>query len=190
MSESTTRDQLAKLAAVLHVPTERIDYLSAVGGERLAVLREQIVAALHTRYPAEYRRYSALAGRVPLRYSLPLATRILPPRILGRSLSTVLLAGQSDASLALLAQIDPVIVADAAPFIDPAVVGELAQWASPELIHGVMEELMARNDFDTADLFVDSVIGQVMTGTPAPATARPAPARGLRARLGRFRRRA
>ncbi|WP_228000218.1 hypothetical protein [Nocardia australiensis] len=186
MSEKMTRDQLEKLAAALHVPSTRIEYLSSLGGERLAVLCEEILRVLHTRYPREYRRYSALAQRVPLRFGLPLAIRVLPPRILGRALSAGLLDGRSDASLAMLSAIDPAVVASTAPFLNPAVVGRLAEFASPELISGVMAELMARNDFDTADLFVDTFTSHIMTGgRPAAAAAKPegVPARGVRGLL-------
>lgn len=187
MTEKMIRDQLEKLAAALHVPSSRIEYLSFLSGEQLAVLREEIVRVLHTRYPREYRRFSVLARRVPLRFALPLATRVLPPRILGRSLSAGLLDGRSAASLAMLSTIDPVVVADAAPFLNPAVVGRLAELASPELISGVMTELMARNDFDTADLFVDIFTSYVMTSggqVRAPA-AKPemVPVRGFRSLL-------
>ncbi|WP_433193903.1 hypothetical protein ACQP1G_34670 [Nocardia sp. CA-107356] len=188
MTDRATSIQLTKLADALHVPIERIEYLGVIGGEHLAALHEQVVNNLRSRYPGEYQRYSALGRQVPMRLAVPFATRVLPPRLLGRSIGGELLDGRTDKSLAVLSNIDPVVVADAAPYMNPAVVGRLAEIAAPELISGVMGELLARKDFDTADLFVDYVTEFFMAAEePAGDSDARQPRRGLLRRLRRKR---
>ncbi|MET8876175.1 hypothetical protein [Nocardia sp. NPDC004604] len=188
MTDRVTSIHLTKLAHALHVPIERIEYLGVLGGEHLAALHEQVVSNLRSRYPTEYQRYSALGRRVPLRLAVPFATRVLPPRLLGRSIGSELLDGRTDKSLAILSNIDPVVVADAAPYMNPAVVGRLAEIAAPELISGVIAELMARKDFDTADLFVDYVTEFFMAAEePVGDSDARRPRRGLLRRLWRKR---
>ncbi|MGV9614377.1 hypothetical protein [Nocardia xishanensis] len=188
MTDRATSIQLTKLAAALHVPIERIEYLGMLGGDHLAALQERVVSTLRSRYPGEYQRYSALGRRVPMRLAVPFATRVLPPRLLGRSIGGELLDRRTDKSLGVLSNIDPVVVADAAPYMNPAVVGRLAEIAAPELIRDVMEELLARKDFDTADLFVDFVTEFFMAAEqPAAESDARQPRRSLLRRLGRRR---
>lgn len=190
MTDRGTRIQLRKIADALHVPVESVEYLEPLGGEHLAVLRERIVNTLYERYPAEYQRYSRMGRRVPIRVAVPFAIRVLPPRLLGRSLGSELLEGRAEVAMAMLSSIDPEVFCDAAPYINPAAVGLLVDTAPPELMAGVMNELMERKDFGTADLFVDYVTGQLLDpvettpGAVAPPRGR---LRGLLRRLGRKR---
>lgn len=186
MSDRGTRIQLQKIADALHVPVEDVEYLSPLGGEHLAVLRERIVDTLYERYPVQYQRYSRMGRRVPIRIAVPFAIRVLPPRLLGRSLGSELLEGRAEVAMAMLSSIEAEVFCNAAPYINPAAVGLLVESAPPELMAGVMNELMERKDFDTADLFVDYVTGQLMN--PAETTGDAiAPPRGrLRGLLRRF----
>ncbi|MFE6864589.1 hypothetical protein [Nocardia sp. NPDC057668] len=162
MSERATRIQLGKLADALHVDAARIDYLEALDAEDLSELRDRLVATLHERYAVEYARLTRIGRLAPLRVAVPLATGVLPPRLLGRSLSAALLDNRTDRSMSMLSKIDPVAVADAAPFMNPKVMGEVAERADPELLGAVMDELLARKDFATADLFADYAAAMFM----------------------------
>ncbi|MGX1805089.1 hypothetical protein ACWIGI_05190 [Nocardia sp. NPDC055321] len=177
MSDRANRIQVGKLAEALHVEPERLDYLEQLDAQDLSDLRDRVVAHLHDRYAVEYGRLTRIGRLAPLRVAVPLATGVLPPRLLGRSLSAQLLDNRTERSIALLAGIDAVAVADAAPFMNPKVMGEVAERADPELLGAVMDELMARKDFATADLFADYAAAMFMTPESSVDTAVVAPPR-------------
>lgn len=171
MSDRANRIQLGKLAEALHVETDRLDYLEQLDAQDLSDLRDLVVAYLHERYAVEYARLTRIGRLAPLRVAVPLATTVLPPRLLGRSLSAQLLDNRTERSMTLLSGIDAAAVADAAPFMNPKVMGEVAERADPELLGAVMDELLARKDFATADLFADYAAAMFMTPESAVDTA-------------------
>ncbi|MET9487042.1 hypothetical protein [Nocardia sp. NPDC006630] len=184
MTERATQIQLRKVAEALQVDPVRIAYLEQAGAEELSALRDRLVAHLHDRYAVEYGRITRLGQLAPLRVAVPLATGILPPRLLGRSLSAALLDNRTERSMSMLSQLDPVLVADAAPYMNPRVMGEVAERADPSLLAAVLDELLARKDFATADLFADYATAMFMAPESAVALAvAPAPAPSRRYRI-------
>ncbi|MBF6357787.1 hypothetical protein IU449_25135 [Nocardia higoensis] len=181
MTDRATARQLARLSAALHVPVERLDHLAALDIEDLAVLTDRVLARLHARYAARYRRLYRLGRRFPQRRAVPFAVRLLPPRLLGRVI-TAALSDEHDVDTAAesLNSIDPTVIADAAPFIDPAAIGRAAHLTSSEVVGEVMAELLRRQDFATADLFVDYMTAHMN----APATEPAVPAAPTPRRLG------
>ncbi|MCP2294155.1 hypothetical protein APR11_000559 [Nocardia amikacinitolerans] len=173
MSDRATATQLRKLAVLLHVPVERIDYLEPLGAREIAALREHIARYLHGRYPESYRRIIRLGRLAPPRMGVPFATRVLPPRMLGRALSGGVLAGRGAKSTAMLTGVRPEVLADAAPYLDPAVIATLLEITPPDVVGGVVNELMTREDFDTADLFADQLTGLLMSAQQSTAPAPP-----------------
>ncbi|WP_157101409.1 hypothetical protein [Nocardia shimofusensis] len=179
MTDRATARQLARLSAALHVPVERLDHLAVLGAEDLAVLTDRVLARLHVRYAARYRRLYRLGRRFPQRRAVPFAVRLLPPRLLGRVITAALTDEHGLESAARsLNSIDPTVIADAAPFIDPAAIGRAAHLSSGEVVGEVMAELLRRQDFATADLFVDYMTAQLATPAPEPQVpAAPVPRR-------------
>lgn len=188
MTDRATARQLARLSEALHVPVEQLDHLGALGAEDLAELTDRVLARLHVRYAERYRRLYRIGRRLPQRWAVPFAVRLLPPRMLGRVVTAALSDERGlETGARALNSIAPATIADAAPFIDPAAIGRAAHLSSGEMIAEVMAELLRRQDFATADLFVDYMTAQL--AAPAPAEP-PAPApRRLGDRLTAFVRR-
>ncbi|MFB7716599.1 hypothetical protein [Nocardia sp. NPDC056100] len=156
MSDALT-EELHRLAHILHVPPDRVEHLAQLGYEHVFALRQRVTITLADRYAHDYRRLRLYRRFIPLRLSLPLAAKILPPRLIGRAASSVVDARDMERALQVLARLDPAVVADAAPYMDPRTIARFAHLAPPALVNGLMLELLARKDFSTADLFVDFV---------------------------------
>ncbi|MET7768408.1 SAM-dependent methyltransferase [Nocardia sp. NPDC005366] len=155
MTERVVREEIDKLAELLHVPAERVQHLAHLGYDNLLALRQRVTTSLADKYDEEHRRLRLYRRSVPLRVAVPLAAKILPPRLIGRAAASALDDSEMERALRVLSGMDPGLVADAAPYIDPRVIARFAHLAPPALVHGLMMELLRRNDFSTADLFAD-----------------------------------
>ncbi|HLS76838.1 MAG TPA: hypothetical protein VK083_08635 [Nocardia sp.] len=181
MTDPATERQLRRLAELLHVDVDRVEFLAPLGARELAVLREHTARDLHRRYPRAYRRIIRMGRLAPMRLAAPFATRVLPPRMLGRAISGGVLTGRTERAAALIGRLPPELLADLAPYLDPAIITTLLDITPPELLGGVVNELMAREDYDTADLFAAQFTAALTGGAPAPGVPRSAERpRGLR----------
>ncbi|MEV5834778.1 hypothetical protein [Nocardia sp. NPDC052112] len=153
MTDLVTRAQLVLLARTLDVPVERLAHLDRLGADQLHELQQRMARVIFDDHTATFTRLSKLMPIIPLRISIPLVQRVVPPMMGGRAAGAVGIEHPKRAADALR-MLDPKYAADCAPYIDPHTVGRLAEVAPPEPVVQVANELMRRKDYVTAGPFL------------------------------------
>ncbi|MCZ8379359.1 hypothetical protein O6P37_10825 [Mycobacterium sp. CPCC 205372] len=153
MSDPLVDHEINELAVVTQVPVDRIGYLAVLGADDLHILRKAVTIKLHERYSADYRRLGLMVRFMPKRIAARIGVKLLPPRILGRAAGPVF-HSRTGRTLAKMSDIPPEVIAEAAPFMDPRTIGRVAAeipTSSRELVNGIMDELIRRDDLATID---------------------------------------
>ncbi|WP_433683941.1 hypothetical protein [Nocardia sp. CA-119907] len=153
MSDLVTRAQLILLARTLHVPAERLAHLERLGAEHLHELQQRMAAIIFDQHAETFARISTLVPVIPLSISMPLVQRIVPPMMAGRAAGAVGVEHPKKAA-ETVALLDTSYAADCAPYLDPTMVGQLADVAPPEPIVHILNELLRRRDYVTAGPFL------------------------------------
>ncbi|MFQ6331829.1 hypothetical protein ACLMAL_37720 [Nocardia sp. CWNU-33] len=149
MTDLVTKAQINLLARTLHVQAESLAHLEKLGAEQLHDLQERMAGIIFDQNNAIFERLSALVPIVPLRISLPLVTRVVPPTMAGRAAGAVGVDHPKKAAEAV-GMLDVCYAADCAPFMDPRSVGQLADVAPPGPVIRITNELLRRGDYITA----------------------------------------
>jgi hypothetical protein len=153
MSDPLVDHEIAELAVVTQVPVERISYLAELSADDLHILRKAVTIKLHEEYSADYRRLGLMVRFMPKRLAAKIGVKLLPPRILGRAAGPVFRT-RTGRTLAKMTDIPPEVIAEAAPYMDPRTIGRVAAeipTSSRELVNGIMDELIRRDDLATID---------------------------------------
>ncbi|WP_433733230.1 hypothetical protein ACQP0C_13300 [Nocardia sp. CA-129566] len=153
MSDLVTRAQLILLARTLHVPVQRLAHLERLGAEHLHELQQRMAAIIFDQHAETFARISKLVPIIPLSISMPLVQRIVPPMMAGRAAGAVGVEHPKKAA-ETVALLDTSYAADCAPYLDPTMVGQLADVAPPEPIVHILNELLRRRDYVTAGPFL------------------------------------
>ncbi|WP_067687031.1 hypothetical protein [Nocardia jejuensis] len=169
MTDLVTRAQLILLARTLHVPVERLAHLEKLGPHRLHELQERMSGTLFDQHGPVFERISKLVPLIPLRISLPIVQRMVPPAMTGRAAGAV---GVQHRKVAVDAvqRMEVNYAADCAPYLDPRTVGQLADDAPAEPVIAIINELLRRRDYITAGPFLayatPELVAAVEAGVP------------------------
>ncbi|WP_329405297.1 hypothetical protein OG563_25850 [Nocardia vinacea] len=155
MSDLVTGAQIVLLSRTLHAPVERLAHLERLGSENLHELQERLAGLIFDQHNETFERISKLVPIIPLRISMPLVQRLVPPMMTGRAAGAVGVDHPKKAA-ETVAMLAPAYVADCAPYMDPRTVGQLAAVAPPEPIVRILNEMLARKDYITAGPFLDA----------------------------------
>ncbi|MEV5836964.1 hypothetical protein [Nocardia sp. NPDC052112] len=155
MSDLVTGAQIVLLSRTLHAPVERLAHLERLGSENLHELQERLAGLIFDQHNETFERISKLVPIIPLRISMPLVQRLVPPMMTGRAAGAVGVDHPKKAA-ETVAMLAPPYVADCAPYMDPRTVGQLAGVAPPEPIVRILNEMLARKDYITAGPFLDA----------------------------------
>lgn len=155
MSDLVTGAQIVLLSRTLHTPVERLAHLERLGSANLHELQERLAGLIFDQHNETFERISKLVPIIPLRISMPLVQRIVPPMMTGRAAGAVGVDHPKKAA-ETVAMLAPGYVADCAPYMDPRTVGQLAEVAPPEPIVRILNEMLARKDYITAGPFLDA----------------------------------
>lgn len=155
MSDLVTGAQIVLLSRTLHAPVERLAHLERLGSENLHELQERLAGLIFDQHNETFERISKLVPIIPLRISMPLVQRLVPPMMTGRAAGAVGVDHPKKAA-ETVAMLAPGYVADCAPYMDPRTVGQLAEVAPPEPIVRILNEMLARKDYITAGPFLDA----------------------------------
>ncbi|MFI6365638.1 hypothetical protein ACIBG0_23100 [Nocardia sp. NPDC050630] len=155
MSDLVTGAQIVLLSRTLHAPVERLAHLERLGSENLHELQERLAGLIFDQHNETFERISKLVPIIPLRISMPLVQRLVPPMMTGRAAGAVGVDHPKKAA-ETVAMLAPAYVADCAPYMDPRTVGQLAEVAPPEPIVRILNEMLARKDYITAGPFLDA----------------------------------
>ncbi|WP_454199300.1 hypothetical protein [Nocardia sp. Marseille-Q1738] len=153
MNDAHIRHELEEIAHVMQVPVESLEYLSGLDVDDLHVFRKAVVAYLHERYSADYRRLGIAVRFLPKRMATRMGIEYLPPRIMGRS-AGVAFKRRPGRIMSKMSSLPPATIAEAAPFMDPRTLGNVAlviPTESRQLVNGIMDELIRRDDLGTLD---------------------------------------
>ncbi|WP_063043106.1 hypothetical protein [Nocardia pseudovaccinii] len=155
MSDLVTGAQIVLLSRTLHAPVERLAHLERLGSENLHELQDRLAGLIFDQHNETFERISKLVPIIPLRISMPLVQRLVPPMMTGRAAGAVGVDHPKKAA-ETVAMLAPAYVADCAPYMDPRTVGQLAEVAPPEPIVRILNEMLARKDYITAGPFLDA----------------------------------
>ncbi|NNH69123.1 hypothetical protein HLB23_04425 [Nocardia uniformis] len=153
MTDLVVRAQLVLLARTLHVPVERVAHLERLGAQRLHELQDRMSGTLFDQHNPIFERISSLVPIIPLRISIPIVQRLVPPVMTGRAAGAVGVQHPKKAADAV-GLLDVAYAADCAPYLDPRTVGQLADVAPPEPVVRIVNELLSRRDYITAGPFL------------------------------------
>ncbi|MEU0545802.1 hypothetical protein ABZ319_38605 [Nocardia sp. NPDC005978] len=153
MSDLVTRAQLTLLSRTLHVPVERLGHLEKLGARRLHELQENAARVIFDRHAAVFSRLTLLVPIVPLSISIPLVQKVVPPVMAGRAAGALGVEHPRKAVEATT-MLEPAYAAQAAPFMDPHAVGQLAEIAPPAPVVAIVNEILRRGDYVTAGPFL------------------------------------
>lgn len=153
MTDLLVRAQLVLLARTLHVPVERLAHLERLGPQRLHELQERMSDKLFEQHNPVFDRIATLVPIIPLRISIPIVQRLVPPVMTGRAAGAVGVQYPKKAADAV-GLLDVQYAADCAPYLDPRTVGQLADVAPPEPVVRIVNELLNRRDYVTAGPFL------------------------------------
>ena len=165
-TDLVSRAQIILLARTLHVEVEELQHLERLGAEHLNALREQISNVIFDDHAAIFKRVSALVPIVPLPIAMPIVQKMVPPMMAGRAAGAIGLAHPNKAAQALTLVKVP-YAAEAAPYMDPRAVVQLATVAPPGPVVDIANELLARRDYATAGLFVDAATPELIKAVEA-----------------------
>ncbi|WP_433623765.1 hypothetical protein [Nocardia sp. CA-120079] len=155
MSDLVTGAQIVLLSRTLHAPVEQLAHLERLGSENLHELQDRLAGLIFDQHNETFERISKLVPIIPLRISMPLVQRLVPPMMTGRAAGAVGVDHPKKAA-ETVAMLAPAYVADCAPYMDPRTVGQLAEVAPPEPIVRILNEMLARKDYITAGPFLDA----------------------------------
>lgn len=154
MSDLVTHAQLVLLARTLHVPVERIAYLERLGDEHLHELVQRFSARIYEYHGEMFKRIGRLIPIIPLRISLPLVQRVVPPMMTGRAAGAVGV-DYPDAAAETLTMLKTEYAADCTPYVDPRALGELGDIMASDPLVAILNEILARKDYVTAGPFLE-----------------------------------
>ncbi|WP_433599322.1 hypothetical protein ACQPXH_27240 [Nocardia sp. CA-135953] len=155
MSDLVTGAQIVLLSRTLHAPVEQLAHLERLGSENLHELQDRLAGLIFDQHNEMFERISKLVPIIPLRISMPLVQRLVPPMMTGRAAGAVGVDHPKKAA-ETVAMLAPAYVADCAPYMDPRTVGQLAEVAPPEPVVRILNEMLARKDYITAGPFLDA----------------------------------
>lgn len=153
MTDPITRAQLVLLARTLHVAPERLAHLEHLGAENLHELQQRTAALIFDQHAETFKRISRLVPLIPLRVSMPLVQRLVPPAMTGRAAGAIGVEHPKKAA-ETVSLLGMSYAADCAPYMDPRTVGPLADVAPAEPIIDVVNEVLRRGDYVTAGPFL------------------------------------
>ena len=154
MSELVTRAQLELLARTLHVPVERVPHLDRLDAQEIMSLREAMSNVLFDGHAETFKRIIALVPLAPLSIFIPIVEKLVPPMMSGRAAGAIGVAHPKKAAPAL-AIMSTKYAAESAPYMDPRAVAKLVDYAPPGPVVAIANEIIGRQDFATAGMFVD-----------------------------------
>ena len=154
MSDLVTRAQLELLARTLHVPVERIQYLERLDATEIKSLRDAMSNFLFDEHAETFKRISAIVPLAPLSIFIPIIERMVPPMMAGRAAGAIGVAHPKKAAPSLML-LSTTYAADSAPYMDPRAVEKLVDYAPPGPVVDIANEIIRRQDFATAGMFVE-----------------------------------
>ncbi|WP_330252693.1 hypothetical protein OG874_42700 [Nocardia sp. NBC_00565] len=153
MTDLVTGAQIVLLSRTLHAPLERLAHLERLGGENLHELQDRMAGLIFDQHNETFQRISKLVPLIPLRISMPLVQRLVPPMMTGRAAGAVGVDHPKKAAETVV-MLAPAYVANCAQYMDPRTVGQLAAVAPPEPIVRILNEMLRRKDYITAGPFL------------------------------------
>jgi hypothetical protein len=148
-----TRAEIIKLARLLDVSEDELEFLRPASAEDLVVLREQLTDSLYSRVGPGLQRLAAAAKLVPAQISAAVAQRAMGPLLCAR------LAGLVDAGKAveIARHLPPLFLTEVAIQVDPRRAKEVIGKVPAPLVREVAKELGAREEHVTMGRFVGYV---------------------------------
>jgi hypothetical protein len=153
--------EILKLARVLGVPPERLDYLRGVPVADLRLLRDQVTSALFDAHLGVLERMAGASKLLPSPLLAKLAERVFGPLLSAR------IAGLVDVGrgVDIAKRLSPGFLADVAAELDPRrAAGIIAGMPAPVVV-AVARELARRRDWITIARFVDTLPETTITAS-------------------------
>ncbi len=155
-TELEAQTQLVVLARTLGVPPQRLAPLARLGAMHLSAMQQQFLRGLHAEHSDMFRRIRPLVPIFPLRLSVTLVERVVPPVLAARFLGAVGIHFPEKSGQAL-SMLDPVYACDGAHYLDTNVFEQLLPYGTPEPIAAIINELLRRRDYMTAARYLSSI---------------------------------
>lgn len=149
-----TQTQIELLAVLLETEPARLETLAPLGADAVYQLRQRISDNLFDSMAPMFRRISALSPLAPPGVVVKVAHAAIPPLVGGR-VGGALGLDHPEKGQAVLAKLRPAYMADAAPYLDPRAVADLAPTIPAELLLDVARELLHRKAFALAGMFLE-----------------------------------
>ncbi len=149
-SSLAVRAEILKLARLLRVEPEELQYLEQVDPDDVRKLREQITEVLFTAHGSALGRLAAASKLLPIRVVATIGEKAFGPVLAAR------IAGLLDPARAVeMAETMPIgFLADVAVELDPRRVSGVISRISPSRIAQVTSELLSRREYVTMGCFV------------------------------------
>ncbi|MGH9245065.1 MAG: hypothetical protein ACRD29_12260 [Acidimicrobiales bacterium] len=153
MSELDTSAEITKLARLLEIEEDRLDFLADSPAEPIRHLREQLTDALFDEHRPLFRRLAAASKLVPPGLTTRFAVRLFGPRL------SAGVAGEMPAGRAidLARRLPAEFLADTSVEVDPHRIPDLVSGMPVDRIIGAARVLRERGEYVTMGRFVDTM---------------------------------
>jgi hypothetical protein len=158
MTSFEQRVELLRLARVLNVEPDALDFLDGAAADDLRAFRTAVMDRLLERREEQFRRAAALADRVPVALAAKLAQHAVGPVLSARI--AALHAPERAAELAR--RLPPDFLADVAVHLDLRRVAPLLERIAPETMAASGEHLRERGEWMVLAAFVGHVREEVL----------------------------
>lgn len=167
MTESLeARAELVRIARLLEVKVEQVEYLEKVGPEGLAAFRAQLIDAFYGGEDSGLQRFASIGNLLPSKVIASLTKEAVGPVLAAR------IAGLVDPkqAVAVVERLPIPFVADIAVEIDPRRIEPVLSRMPREMIAKIAGELIRRMEHVTMGQFIGSLDQDLMVGTFAKMT--------------------
>lgn len=161
VADLITRAQITLLADLLQTDTASLMSLQRFGARDVEALRASISANIFDSLSSGFARISKLAPIMPNALVVAVAQKAVPPEVAGR-VGGALGIDHEDRTIDVLAGMKPTYLADAARYIDPRIIPYFAPKLPAHLLVPTAKELLRRNDYLTASMFVEHATGPLI----------------------------
>jgi hypothetical protein len=155
--------ELRKLARVLDVDEERLEFLSGVPEDDLRLLRRQVGEALFQADRPSLVRVAALSKAVPAGVAAKLSQAVLPPLIAARVAELL----EPAKAVELVSRISPTYLADVSAYLDAARAPEVVAAIPAARVAEVAAELARREEWIVIGSFVAQVDDEALAASVA-----------------------
>ncbi|MBB3661674.1 hypothetical protein FB384_000578 [Prauserella sediminis] len=151
------RAEIVKLARVLGVSEQHLEFLQDVPAADIRTLRDQATETLHSAHQSVLRKLVSASGIIPVPVLVTLAQKAFGPLLSAR------LAGllDGDRGVAIALKLPAPFLADVAAELDPRRAGHIISGLPPDTVAAVSRELRRREDWITLGRFVGGVPAEI-----------------------------